>query len=77
MLKRSSLVIPGFLGTPAGMTTISAPTRESFSCSSPVNQKCIKRINQVGRIKNYDSVKITIGNKNIPTNPVDVEAVSQ
>ena len=40
VLKRSSLVIPGFLGTPAGMTTISAPTRESFSCSSPVNQKC-------------------------------------
>ena len=40
VLKRSSLVIPGFLGTPAGMTTISAPTRESSSCSSPDNQKC-------------------------------------
>ena len=25
----------------------------------------------------YDSVTITVGNKNIPTNPVDVEAVSQ
>merc|ERR1712200_119590 len=31
VLKRSSLVMPGFLGTPAGMTTISAPTRDSSS----------------------------------------------
>ena len=30
VLKRSSLVIPGFLGTPAGMMTISMPTSESF-----------------------------------------------
>ena len=28
--------MPGFLGTPAGMTTISAPTRESLSWSSPI-----------------------------------------
>ena len=37
----------------------------------------VKRINQGGRNIMYDSEKITVGNKNIPTNPVDVEAVSQ
>ncbi len=31
VLKRSSRVMPGFLGTPAGMTTISAPFNESFN----------------------------------------------
>ena len=36
VLNKSSLVMPGFLGTPAGMTTISAPTRESLSWSSPI-----------------------------------------
>jgi len=40
MLKRSSRVIPGFLGTPAGMTTISAPlsalTAPRFSSSGPL-----------------------------------------
>ena len=35
--KDTNLVMPGFLGTPAGMTTISAPTRESSSCSAPTN----------------------------------------
>ena len=35
--------MPGFLGTPAGMTTISAPTRESFSWSSPVNIQYIHK----------------------------------
>merc|ERR1719341_2774272 len=35
VLKRSSLVMPGFLGTPAGMTTISAPAREASSPSAP------------------------------------------
>jgi len=29
VLKRSSRVIPGFLGTPAGIITISAPFRAS------------------------------------------------
>ena len=40
----------------------------------------VKSVHQVGRLKiniMYDSEKITVGNKNIPTNPVDVEAVSQ
>merc|ERR1719452_225516 len=37
VLKRSSLVMPGFLGTPAGMTTISAPTRLASSWSAPTN----------------------------------------
>lgn len=30
VLKRSSRVIPGFLGTPAGITTTSAPFRDCF-----------------------------------------------
>uniref|UniRef100_A0A0A9EBJ8 Uncharacterized protein n=1 Tax=Arundo donax TaxID=35708 RepID=A0A0A9EBJ8_ARUDO len=37
MLKRSSLVIPGFLGTPAGMITTSDPSSASPSWSSPMN----------------------------------------
>ena len=35
MLKRSSRVIPGFLGTPAGIITISDPSNACPSCSSP------------------------------------------
>ena len=35
MLKRSSRVIPGFLGTPAGMITTSAPSKAFPRCSSP------------------------------------------
>ena len=33
VLNRSSRVMPGLRGTPAGMTTISAPLNESFSCN--------------------------------------------
>ena len=36
MLKRSSRVMPGFLGTPAGMTTRSQPYSASDSFSAPV-----------------------------------------
>uniref|UniRef100_A0A2P2LTY8 Malate dehydrogenase n=1 Tax=Rhizophora mucronata TaxID=61149 RepID=A0A2P2LTY8_RHIMU len=36
MLKRSSRVIPGFLGTPAGMITTSDPSKALPSCSSPM-----------------------------------------
>ena len=36
MLKRSSRVMPGFLGTPAGMTTRSQPYSASGSLSAPV-----------------------------------------
>lgn len=36
MLKRSSRVMPGLRGTPAGMTTSSAPLRASASWSAPV-----------------------------------------
>lgn len=35
VLKRSSLVIPGFLGTPAGITTTSHPVKASPSPSFP------------------------------------------
>ncbi|RHN40939.1 hypothetical protein MtrunA17_Chr8g0360511 [Medicago truncatula] len=35
MLKRSSRVIPGFLGTPAGIITTSAPSKAFPSSSSP------------------------------------------
>lgn len=35
MLNRSSLVIPGFLGTPAGIITRSMPVRASSSCFCP------------------------------------------
>mmetsp|Transcript_8083 Transcript_8083/g.23117 ORF Transcript_8083/g.23117 Transcript_8083/m.23117 type:complete len:201 (-) Transcript_8083:64-666(-) len=35
ILKRSSLVIPGFLGTPAGITTRSQPLRHSASSAFP------------------------------------------
>merc|ERR1719154_593760 len=37
VLNRSSLVMPGLRGTPAGMTTISAPTRLASSWSAPTN----------------------------------------
>lgn len=30
VLNKSSLVIPGFLGTPAGIITTSAPFKESY-----------------------------------------------
>ena len=36
MLNRSSRVMPGFLGTPAGMTTRSQPYSASDSFSAPV-----------------------------------------
>ena len=36
MLKRSSRVIPGLRGTPAGMMTRSAPERAAASSSGPV-----------------------------------------
>lgn len=36
MLKRSSRVMPGFLGTPAGMTTRSQSYKASPSLSAPV-----------------------------------------
>ena len=36
MLKRSSRVMPGFLGTPAGMTTRSQSYNASDSLSAPV-----------------------------------------
>lgn len=35
MLKRSLLVMPGFRGAPAGMTTMSHPLRASNRLSSP------------------------------------------
>lgn len=41
MLKRSSLVIPGFLGTPAGITTTSAPFKASAVFSAPF-RRCWK-----------------------------------
>lgn len=34
-LNRSSRVMPGFLGTPAGMIMTSAPFKASPNCSSP------------------------------------------
>merc|ERR1719277_2845382 len=46
VLNKSSLVMPGFLGTPAGMTTISAPTRESFNWSSPTNPVEVDAVSQ-------------------------------
>jgi len=42
MLKRSSRVIPGFLGTPAGMITTSAPSKafpNSASLAYPTTYK--------------------------------------
>ena len=36
ILNRSSLVMPGFLGTPAGMITKSQPSRQAASSSSPM-----------------------------------------
>lgn len=36
MLKRSSRVMPGLRGTPAGMMTTSAPVRHASSSSAPV-----------------------------------------
>lgn len=35
--NRSSLVMPGFLGRPAGIITIWVPFSASLSCSGPVN----------------------------------------
>lgn len=35
MLKRSSRVIPGFLGTPAGIITMLAPSKQDCSSVSP------------------------------------------
>merc|ERR1712223_2048470 len=35
VLKRSSLVMPGFLGTPAGMMTTSMPVKQSANWSGP------------------------------------------
>merc|ERR1719500_2005953 len=37
VLNRSSLVMPGLRGTPAGITTISAPTRLASNWSAPTN----------------------------------------
>ena len=37
VLNRSSLVMPGLRGTPAGMTTISAPARLASNWSAPTN----------------------------------------
>lgn len=42
ILKRSSLVIPGFLGTPAGITTRSIPVRALSSCGCPRNPRTLK-----------------------------------
>jgi hypothetical protein len=39
VLKRSSLVMPGFLGTPAGMTTTSAPDSASSNPAFPLMGK--------------------------------------
>jgi len=35
VLNRSSRVIPGLRGTPAGMTTTSQPVNASSNCSAP------------------------------------------
>ncbi len=37
MLNRSSRVMPGLRGTPAGMTTTSTPFKAAASSSAPVN----------------------------------------
>lgn len=47
MLKRSSLVIPGFLGTPAGMITRSIPIRASSNCCCPKNPRTYKSQNSL------------------------------
>uniref|UniRef100_A0A0A9F8H4 Uncharacterized protein n=1 Tax=Arundo donax TaxID=35708 RepID=A0A0A9F8H4_ARUDO len=39
MLKRSSRVMPGFLGTPAGMTTTSTPFKQLASSEGPVKSR--------------------------------------
>ncbi|KAJ6752999.1 hypothetical protein OIU74_027778 [Salix koriyanagi] len=46
MLKRSSRVIPGFLGTPAGMTTTSTPFKELGNSEVPVKSKTCEGVLQ-------------------------------
>merc|ERR1719384_997290 len=46
VLNRSSLVMPGLRGTPAGITTISAPTRLASICSLPLNPVVSEAVSQ-------------------------------
>ncbi|KAJ6290505.1 hypothetical protein OIU76_028129 [Salix suchowensis] len=46
MLKRSSRVIPGFLGTPAGMTTTSTPFKELGNSAAPVKSRTCEGVLQ-------------------------------
>ena len=39
MLKRSSRVMPGLRGTPAGMMTTSQPSRELYFNNNKINKK--------------------------------------
>ena len=54
MLKRSSRVMPGLRGTPAGITTRSAPARHAGRFSSPVwpvtcvKTRCIMHVEMTG-----------------------------
>ena len=42
ILNKSSLVMPGFLGTPAGIMTKSMPSKAGPSCSFPRNPRTLK-----------------------------------
>ena len=59
MLNRSSLVIPGLRGTPAGMITRSIPVRAFSSCGGPKNPRTytFKHTSQIPLANTFQSFK--------------------